>query len=223
MEGYQLQTPINENQQANRSTSKAISRHTKQTQNFSKKSLNSVFMSVSEDALLESPTNSIKFFPISEVYNQLSDSAESCIGSPDPLISPSSNADLAPLLPNVTAENKQKAGDIINHINSTELKNCAGIVSVEVEMVVHHLKQAQIRLMSSANSDLQTKKLLDTLIGLVIEEFTALPEEKDQFSELVSLKTRVVYTSFFLWILVVCLVLLFSFRVQSSFNEPPPT
>lgn len=190
MKGYQLQTPNNENQQANRSTFKAISQHTKQTQNFSKKSLNSVFTSVSEDALL---ADSIEFFPISEVYNQLSDSAESCIGSPDSFISPSSNTDLAPLLPTVTADNKQKAGDIINHINSTEIKNCAGIVSVEAEMVMHHLKQAQIRHMSSANSDLQTKKLLDALIVLVIEEFTALPEEKDQF------------------------------RVQSSFNEPPPT
>ena len=143
---------------------------------------------------------------------------QSFIASPSPMLSPSSetvaSSNLTPLSSTITSDSPFK---------NSESKDSDDIVAVEAEMVVNHLKQARIQVMNSASTDLRSKKLLDALINVVIEEFNVLPEEKDQFAEIVAMKTRVVLVSFLLWILVVSVIFLFRSRVQSSFPEPPPT
>ncbi|KAI8002499.1 Protein SINE3 [Camellia lanceoleosa] len=206
MKDYQLQTPRKDHhhhhqQHANR-RSKSISDHTKKSQKISKKCLDSVFTSVSEDVSFKSPKGSIEFSSLSEISedHQFDESAESFISSLNPVLSPSSEtvalSDLTPL--------SSAIADVsVCHYRSAETKNSIDIVAVEAEMVC--------------------KKLLDTLIEVVIGEFNALPEEKDRFAELVLTKTQVVFLSFLLWILAVSVVFLFSSGVQSSFSEPPPT
>ncbi|XP_057476066.1 uncharacterized protein LOC130764041 [Actinidia eriantha] len=219
MKGFKLQTPKSDHQQANRK-SKSIYDHTKKPQKISKKCLDSVFSLVSDDVSLEFPKDSIEFASISEISDdhQLGESAESFIASPSPMLSPSAepvaSSNLTPLSSTITSD---------SHFKNSELKDSDDIVAVEAEMVVNHLKQAQIQVMNSASTDLRSKKLLDALINEVIEEFNVLPEEKDQFAEIVAMKTRVVLVSFLLWILVVSVIFLFRPRVQSSFPEPPPT
>ncbi|PSR97883.1 Zinc transporter 8 like, partial [Actinidia chinensis var. chinensis] len=169
-----------------------------------KKCLESVFSSVSDDFALESLKDSIEFFSISEISDdhQLVESAESFLASLSPMLSPSSetvaSSNLTPLSSTITSDRNQ------------------------TEMVVNHLKQAQIQVMNSASTNLRSKKLLDALINVVIEEFNVSPEEKDHFTEIVTMKTLVVLLSFLLGILV-AVMFLFRSGVQSSFTEPPPT
>lgn len=221
MKEHQFQTPKKEHQHSNIRRSKSISEHSKKPHRISQKCLNCVFTSVSEDL--------IEFSSISEISedNQLRESAESFIASPNQVISTSlktfSPSDLTPLSSTITVDKDAVVDVSESHCRSAESKKSVDIVSVEAEVVVNHLKQAQIQVMNSTNADLQSKKLLNALIEVVIEEFNALPEEKDRLSELVSMKTRVVFTIFLLWIVAVSMFLHFSSRGQSSFSEPPPT
>ncbi|CAL5395785.1 unnamed protein product [Camellia sinensis] len=92
------------------------------------------------------------------------------------------SADIVSVEAEVVANHlKQALVDVsVSHCRSAESKKSADIVSVEAEVVVNHLKQARIQVMNSTNADLQSKKLLNALIEVVIEEFNALPEEKDR-------------------------------------------
>ena len=143
---------------------------------------------------------------------------QSFIASPSPMLSPSSetvaSSNLTPLSSTITSDSPFK---------NSESKDSDDIVAVEAEMVVNHLKQARIQVMNSASTDLRSKKLLDALIRVVIEEFNVSPEEKDHFAEIVTMKTRVVFLSFLLWIVVVSVIFLFRSGVRSSFAEPPQT
>ncbi|KAF5950809.1 hypothetical protein HYC85_012802, partial [Camellia sinensis] len=132
-------------------------------------------------------------------------------------------SDLTPLSSTITVDKDEVVYVSVSHCRSAESKTSADIVSVEAEVVVNHLKQARIQVMNSTNADLQSKKLLNALIEVVIEEFNALPEEKDRLSELVSMKTRVVFMIFLVWVVAVLMFLHFSSRGQSSFSELPPT
>ncbi|KAI8010939.1 hypothetical protein LOK49_LG06G03410 [Camellia lanceoleosa] len=221
MKEYQLQTPKKEHQHSKTRRSKSISEHSKKPHRISQKCLNSVFTSVSEDL--------VEFSSILEISedNQLRESTESFIASPNQVISPSletfSLSDLTPLSSTITVDKDEVVDVSVGHCRSAKSKKSVDIVSVEAEVVVNHLKQARIQVMNSTSADLQSKKLLNALIEVVIEEFNALPEEKDRLSELVSMKTRVVFMIFLLWIVAVSMFLHFSSRGQSSFSVPPPT
>ncbi|KAI8009628.1 Magnesium transporter MRS2-4 [Camellia lanceoleosa] len=186
----------------------------------SQKCLNSVITSVSEDL--------IEFSSISEIFenNQLRESTElhRITESGDfAFIGGVSLSDLTLLSSTITVDKDEVVVVSVGHCRSAKSKKSVDIVSVEAEVVVNHLKQARIQVMNSMSADLQSKKLLNALIEVVIEEFNALPEEKDRLSELVSMKTQVVFMIFVLWIVAVSMFLHFSSRGQSSFNEPPPT
>ncbi|KAA8527356.1 hypothetical protein F0562_034929 [Nyssa sinensis] len=227
MRDYQLQTPQKEHQHANR-RSKPISNHAKNHQKISKKCLNSVFALASEDFSLESPKDSIDFSSISEISddNQIGESPESVIATMNPVLSPSSEtvslSDLTPLSSSITVVKDEADNVSVNRCGFSE-SNSVRTGPVEAQIVLNHLRQARIQVLNSADADLQSKKLLDALIKVVIDEFYGLPEERDRFAELLSTKTRIVFLSFSLWILAVLAVFLFSSSVQSSFIEPPPT
>ncbi|XP_057487631.1 uncharacterized protein LOC130773710, partial [Actinidia eriantha] len=168
-----------------------------------------------DDFPLESLKDSIEFSSISEISDdhQLGESAESFIASLSSMLSPSletvASPNLTPLWSTITLDMNQAGDDSSSHFKNSKSKNSDDIVAVEAEMVVNHLKQAQIQVMNSASTDLRSKKLLDALINVVIEEFNVSPEEKDHFAEIVKMKTRVVLLSFLLCILVVLVMFLF--------------
>ncbi|XAR49706.1 hypothetical protein NMG60_11032983 [Bertholletia excelsa] len=200
--------------------SKAGFERIKDPQKISKKCLNSAFKSVSEDVSLELRKDSIDISSITEISddNQLVESAESVITTQSHLNSPSPEmvafSELSTLSLSITG-NSDEAGDISDgHCISP---------SVEAEMVMKYLKQARLQVINTTNIDRKSKKILDALIAGVIKELKAFPEDKNQFAELVSIKTGVVFLSFFVWLVAVLLVFLPIFGLRSSFDELLPT
>uniref|UniRef100_A0A2C9W9E3 Uncharacterized protein n=1 Tax=Manihot esculenta TaxID=3983 RepID=A0A2C9W9E3_MANES len=54
--------------------------------------------------------------------------------------------------------------------------------SVEVDIAANFLKLARIRVLNCANADQQSKKFIDALVKVVLDECYALPEEIDCYS-----------------------------------------
>lgn len=107
---------------------------------------------------------------------------------------------------------------------SRTIKSATGkLISIEAELVVKHLREAQLQIVNAADMDLQSKWVLDALVNLVVEEFIQLPEEKDQFNELTARKGNLLFLSFLLWILLVSVVFLFFCGSQRSFGGVIPT
>lgn len=118
----------------------------------------------------------------------------------------------------ITAD-MDESGQLYGTIEPTGLK----IGSVESEIVVNILKRNRTQVLNSADVDPQSKKILDALIEIVIDEFYTRPAERDRFAELVSIKTQIVLLSFFLWILAVAVAFFFGSGVHNSSSGPLPT
>lgn len=113
----------------------------------------------------------------------------------------------------------QEPGQLDGTIEPTGLKTG----SVELEIVVDILKRNRTQVLNSADVDPQSKKILDALIEIVIEEFYNRPKERDRFAELVSIKIQIVLLSFFLWMLAVAVAFFFGSAVQHSSSRHLPT
>lgn len=94
------------------------------------------------------------------------------------------------------------------------------VEGLEADIVVNLLKQARIEV---SKADVQSKKLLDALIKVVIDEFYTLTGEKDLTNCFVSMKGRVVCLCFLIWSFAVSGFLLFDLGLGSSGGGPPPT
>jgi hypothetical protein len=94
------------------------------------------------------------------------------------------------------------------------------VEGLEADIVVNLLKQARIEV---SKADVQSKKLLDALIKVVIDEFYNLTGEKDLTNCFVSMKGRVVCLCFLIWSFAVYGFLLFDLGLGSSGGGPPPT
>lgn len=95
--------------------------------------------------------------------------------------------------------------------------------SLEAEIVASFLRKAKSQLSNSANMDARSKKLLDALIKIVVEDLRGVPDKRDRFVHLLGAKTRIVFCCFLSCALPVLAVLLFSSGEQNSFNGPLPT
>ncbi|KAM7484961.1 hypothetical protein LguiA_000970 [Lonicera macranthoides] len=176
-DNYHLPIPQKEHPLANRLT-KSIAEHTRKPRKINKKCLNYAFASVSEDVKLDSPNSLIDISSISEVSedSQLCESAESFIMAMNPAISPASeivNSNLTALPSTITADKEE--GDGLVSLGASAEFDGPKLGSIEAEMVVKHLRQAQIQVLNLADGDLRFKKLLDALIKVVMEEFYCLP------------------------------------------------
>ncbi|XP_034686861.1 uncharacterized protein LOC117915394 [Vitis riparia] len=206
--------------------SKSISDQAKEPQKITKKSLNAAFADVSEDVSQESTGDSIDFSRISEVFdgNRHRESIES-VKVLNPALSTSSETsalfDIAPSskistkkneLENVLVESYGMAG-------SDGLK----IESLEAEIVVELLTQARAQVLNSSDTDIRSKRLLDTLIKIIIDETYLLPGQTDQFPGVVFARTRLLMVCFLLWILTISVVSFIRSGAQGSIYEPPPT
>lgn len=94
--------------------------------------------------------------------------------------------------------------------------------SVEEDIVANLLKQARMRGLNSANADQQSKRLLDALVKVVVDECYTLHEQTDWYFELVSTRGYVVFLCFLLWSFVVSVVFFFGLGVD-SYSGPSPT
>nr|GMD30129.1 reticulon-like protein B2 [Ipomoea batatas] len=100
------------------------------------------------------------------------------------------------------------ASDIYSaDISSTyQCQNSEAKISVETEMAIKHLRQVRNQVMNSTDVDLQSKRLLDAVIDVVVMKFCGL-QEKKKCSDSPMLKKCLL---FLLWILAVFFDSLFS-------------
>lgn len=94
---------------------------------------------------------------------------------------------------------------------------------VEVESAINFLKRSRSQVLKSADSDHQSKRIMDALIEIVIGEFYPHPEEKDHFGKLILMKIQIVLLCFFLWILAMVVAFVFGSAVQNSLRGSLPT
>ncbi|KAG7991135.1 hypothetical protein I3843_02G060300 [Carya illinoinensis] len=165
-----------------------------------KKSLNAAFTSLSEDV-----TPSTKSF-LMAVNLALSASSESLVTS---ALTPSST---------VTVDMEGSG-----HLHETFELGGSKISSVEAEIAVDFLKRSRSQVLKSADVDPQSKRIMDAIIEIVIDELHLRPEEKDHFAELVIMKTQILLLCFFLWILAVAVAFFFGSAIQNSSSGPLPT
>ena len=83
-------------------------------------------------------------------------------------------------------------------------------------IVVDFLKIARSQGLNSVDVDTRSKKLLDALLSIIVDEFYAQPEEKDRSDELIAKKTKIVLLCFVFWILAMAMTFFFSTRVENS-------
>ncbi|KAL6190830.1 hypothetical protein ACLB2K_037224 [Fragaria x ananassa] len=95
--------------------------------------------------------------------------------------------------------------------------------SIGAEVVASFLKQARIQVLNSAGVDAKSKKLLDALVEIVIEDFHTVPEERDHIAELLSAKAKILVVCSLLWILAMAVFLVFSSGAQGTFPGQLPT
>ncbi|KAJ0006724.1 hypothetical protein Pint_30211 [Pistacia integerrima] len=97
------------------------------------------------------------------------------------------------------------------------------VISLEAEVVANLLKQAQNQVSNSNDIEARSKRLLDALVKIIVEELYTVPEEKDRFNELVLAKIRIVLLLFLIWIIVMSVVLFFNSGAGGSFSGSLPT
>ena len=144
-------------------------------------------------------------------------------------MSPTPTASSESLLPSdltpsstVTTENDEPGKLAMNLYRSSELDSSKNR-SVEVEIVVDFLKKARSQALNSVDVDTRSKKLLDALLSIIVDEFYAQPEKKDRFAELIAVKKQIVLLCFVFWIFAMAMTFFFSSRVENSFRGLPPT
>ncbi|XP_027062548.1 uncharacterized protein [Coffea arabica] len=154
--------------------------------------------------------------------NLLSESAENGIDllSPDTSLALATvaSSDLSPLSSITMSDEHEEATDTTDP-STTMNSETGSLTSVEAELVVKLLNRA----INSRGTNLKTKKVLDALVNLVVEEFIQLPEEKDSFNELMARKANLVVLSFLLWTIAVFAALFFSGSQRSFSGAIPPT
>ncbi|EEF43111.1 uncharacterized protein LOC8258837 [Ricinus communis] len=206
------QTPKKEDI-ANRRTKE--SRLTK-SQKIVKRSLNAAYPPVSEDVSTDTTKDLTDFSSISEISDA---NCSTQIAQSSELDSASSEAfSLCDITPTskIATNYDHHANASSEHCKFHKLDH-----SVEVDIVSDFLKQAGNRVLNSNDVDRQSKKLLDGLLKVVLDECYSLPEERDCYDELVSAKLRIVFLCFFIWSFAS--LIFFSLRSGSSYSGLPPT
>lgn len=104
-----------------------------------------------------------------------------------------------------------------------QCQNSEEKASVDTGIAIKHLRQARNQIMNSTDVDLQSKKLLDAIIDVIVQEFCGLPEKKKCSDSLILKKCLLVSLTFLLWILAVFFGSLFSSSGTQPFLGPLPT
>ncbi|KAM2963656.1 uncharacterized protein LOC126606818 [Malus sylvestris] len=199
-----------------------------------KKSLNTVFSAVSEDEPVENFKLSVDYTPVSANSNVSVDFTPSSVISdvdfteslmlmPDPPFSASSEtlfqSDLS-LSPEASV-NKDGPGNVSLSTGKSCEFDGSNFGSVEADIVARFLRQARTQVLNS-ELDTKSKKILDALVEIVIEELHTSPAERDRVAELLSAKAYITMACFLFWIIALA-VWVFSSGGRSTFHGPLPT
>lgn len=192
-----------------------------------KKSLDGAFISATQGVSPEIIKESSDLSPVSEISdaNHCSQTASISVLALNPVVSASTEISSLPdMTPNSnTITITDDLGSISTDCYGVN-KQCSSkigqVEGLEADIVVNLLKQARIEV---SKADVQSKKLLDALIKVVIDEFYNLTGEKDLTNCFVSMKGRVVCLCFLIWSFAVSGFLLFDLGLGSSGGGPPPT
>ncbi|KAG6594019.1 hypothetical protein SDJN02_12861, partial [Cucurbita argyrosperma subsp. argyrosperma] len=211
----EYQTPLRD-QAANRRSKKPL----KIT-----KSLTATFSSFCDDKI--QPISKEDFSPISVVSNisQIPDIDSSFLQDVNPALSVSCESSLFPeLSPSsvVTFDNKQLDKVPVNFGGSNNLDE-ASAGSVEAEIAVNYLRRALSQVLQSTDVDHQSKKLIDASVRIIVDEFLAIPQERDLITRLISSKSHVLSLGLFLWIIVLVFAFFSGSGVENCFIGPLPT
>jgi len=125
----------------------------------------------------------------------------------------------------------KKPTDTTGAISST---NCIGadeidsskFNSVEAEITVNFLRNVKTEVLNSVNAAPQRRiELMDRIIEYIVSDLQTytLPEERDQFAHLISMKNRMLFLCIFIWIIGVSVVLFFTSDTRSPYRGPTPT
>ncbi|KAL6186093.1 hypothetical protein ACLB2K_042215 [Fragaria x ananassa] len=191
-----------------------------------KKSLNSAFSSISEDLQVQHSVDSTPISVVSEIdeVNRDAEVTESLMTLPDPALSPSTESlftsDFSPSSESTT--DKTDSSHVSRSVVKCEIDD-SKFGSMRAEVVASFLKQARTQVLNSAGVDAKSKKLLDALVEIVIEDFHTVPEERDRIAELLSAKAKILVVCSLLWILAMAVFLVFSSGAQGTFPGPLPT
>ncbi|KAJ7980408.1 GPI-anchored adhesin-like protein [Quillaja saponaria] len=195
----------------------------KKLQKITKKNLSAAFVTDFEDPY-EISKESVEFSTISEISDASHDGnvTETFLQKECSSQALLLHSDLTPSSKGITQ---------INKTDNLFMKNCSGscelegfnIASVEADIAVSYLRKASSEVLNSANSAPRYKKLLDELVKIVIQEFYTLPEKNKSSSEVLSMKTQILFLCFLMSIIGVSVVLFFSSGVRNNFSGPFPT
>lgn len=96
--------------------------------------------------------------------------------------------------------NRNELSDLSPDRHQFIKSNGSNTGSVEADVLAKLLKEARLQVLNSVDVDTKSKQLLDSLIKFVVDEFYTIPEENDRSAELVSMKRRIAFTWFLIWI-----------------------
>ncbi|CAI9289915.1 unnamed protein product [Lactuca saligna] len=189
-----------------------------------------------KSVVLEHPEESVEIATISEAFvfgrDRSNESIESYIVSLDHFASPTSVTPLpcdSPALSSITTvETTPFSSSITAEASPVHVSSGDGSTtqdqtdSFKLEFLVKHLRESMFEVLHSADIDPQYKKLLDSLVKMVIEEFFSLHEERDMVIHLFSRRIKITMLSFVLCIIAVSSGF-FLLSDGSSYNGPSPT
>uniref|UniRef100_A0A7N0T746 Uncharacterized protein n=1 Tax=Kalanchoe fedtschenkoi TaxID=63787 RepID=A0A7N0T746_KALFE len=95
--------------------------------------------------------------------------------------------------------------------------------SIEADAIMQRLKSAWFQIQRSDAVDIQSKKLIGTLINTVIEVFYGIPEESDMLSKVLQAKTHITVTCLLVWMMCTLVVVYVKCHTDTRFNGPLPT
>ncbi|KAK3188263.1 hypothetical protein Dsin_027824 [Dipteronia sinensis] len=217
----EYQTPQKEHSRssdlANRRSKESQS---KKTTNVPKKNLNAAFRSLSVEFPPEITKEPADFSPISD-----SDCNSKFAQGLELALAPSLSASSEPLLFSDLTPSSTITVDKDELYDLSPDHHRSKFGSVEAVVAVSFLNRARHQVSNSVDTDTQSKKLLDALITTVVDElsYAAPAKRDDRLIELVSMKTRVVFACFIIWILVVLMIFFLGPGSGQSYIGPLPT
>ncbi|KAF5737076.1 hypothetical protein HS088_TW14G01232 [Tripterygium wilfordii] len=175
----------------------------KKPQKIAKKSLSSAFSKTDEYVSDPDDSSEINDSFVSELNSVISASPET-----------SFLTDLTPTSKPTTKDNEQVEFSAINLAI-----DASNGFSVEAEIVANLLIEARSQVLNSIGADQRSKRLLDALVNIVVDEFSTLPEEKDLRLQLVSKKAGLL--CFMFWSVLAIVALFFLGSVAQGTSARP--
>ncbi|XP_050218229.1 uncharacterized protein LOC126668997 [Mercurialis annua] len=202
-----------------------------------KRSLNGLFPLISEDVSSDTAKDSSDFSPVSVITGaSCSDRTSSELNATSPEVISVSKSSCSSSFQQISDLGLSEASTSCEHTPISTIKTCFDNSgnrstersfqkpdsSVELDLVSEFPKHARNQVLNSTGVDQQSKKLLDTLVKVLLDDFYSLPKETDCHFQLASASFRLMFLLVLLWCFLAYLVL-FGLRSDNSYVGPTPT